>query len=78
MSNIPESEPLRLLAGKTGILMIHGFTGSPASIKPWATSMHEKGLTVFVPRLAGHGTHWSDLNKVTWEEWYGTVEKEFI
>ena len=78
MSNIPESEPLRLFAGKTGVLMVHGFRGSPASVKPWALSLHEKGLSVFVPTLAGHGTRWSDLNKVTWEDWYAVVEKEFL
>jgi len=78
VSNIPESEPLRLLAGKTGLLMIHGFRGSPASVKPWAIAMHEKGLTVSVPLLAGHGTHWSDLNKVDWQDWYDVVEKEFL
>ena len=78
MTNIPESEPLRLFAGKTGILMIHGFTGSPASIKPWALALHERGLSVCVPRLAGHGTHWSDLNKVTWQDWYKSIEEEFL
>jgi carboxylesterase len=78
VSNIPESESLRLFAGKTGVLMIHGFRGSPASIKPWAISLHEKGLSVVVPTLAGHGTHWSDLNRVSWEDWYDVVEKEFL
>ena len=58
--------------------MLHGFTGSPASIKPWALALHERGLSVSVPRLAGHGTHWSDLNKVNWQDWYDTVEKEFL
>ena len=58
--------------------MLHGFTGSPASIKPWALALHERGLSVSVPRLAGHGTHWSDLNKVNWQDWYATVEKEFL
>ena len=78
MTNIPESETLRLFAGKTGVLMLHGFTGSPASIKPWALAMHERGLSVCVPRLAGHGTHWSELNKVSWQDWYESVEKEFL
>jgi carboxylesterase len=78
VTNIPESEPLRLFAGKTGVLMLHGFTGSPASIKPWALAMHERGLSVAVPRLAGHGTHWTDLNKVTWQDWYQSVEDEFL
>lgn len=78
MTNIPESESLRLFAGKTGVLMLHGFTGSPASIKPWALALHERGLSISVPRLPGHGTHWSDLNKVSWQDWYETIEKEFL
>ena len=78
MSNIPESEALRLFAGKTGVLMLHGFTGSPASIKPWALALHERGLSVSVPRLPGHGTHWEDLNKVTWQDWYEYIEQEFL
>jgi carboxylesterase len=78
VTNIPESESLRLFAGKTGVLMLHGFTGSPASIKPWALALHERGLSVSVPRLPGHGTHWSDLNKVSWQDWYETIEKEFL
>jgi carboxylesterase len=78
VTNIPESESLRLFAGKTGVLMLHGFTGSPASIKPWALALHERGLSISVPRLPGHGTHWSDLNKVNWQDWYETIEKEFL
>jgi carboxylesterase len=78
VSNVPESEALRLFAGKTGVLMLHGFTGSPASIKPWAIALHERGLSVSAPRLPGHGTHWEDLNKVTWQDWYESVEREFL
>jgi carboxylesterase len=78
VSNVPESEALRLFAGKTGVLVLHGFTGSPASIKPWAIALHERGLSVSAPRLPGHGTHWEDLNKVTWQDWYESVEREFL
>jgi carboxylesterase len=76
--DIPNSEGIRISGGKTGILMLHGFTGSPASIKPWALSMAAEGFTVFVPRVAGHGTKIQDLNNSTWEDWYDSIESEYL
>jgi carboxylesterase len=54
---------------KIGILFVHGFTGSPSSMRPWAEFFSARGYTVRVPRLPGHGTRWEDLNKVNWQEW---------
>ena len=54
---------------RTGIVLVHGFTGSPASMRPWAHFLNDRGYTVRVPRLPGHGTKWQDLNKVKWQEW---------
>jgi carboxylesterase len=59
-----------------GILLIHGFTGSPSSMRPWAEFMHQQGYTVRVPRLPGHGTKPEDLNNVKWQEWPRKVESE--
>ena len=59
-----------------GILLLHGFTGSPASMRPWADFLTKKGLTVAVPRIPGHGTRWQDLNRVRWQEWTGCAEQE--
>ena len=59
-----------------GILLVHGFTGSPSSMRPWAEFMHQQGYTVRVPRLPGHGTKPEDLNNVTWQEWPRKVESE--
>jgi carboxylesterase len=64
--------------GKIGVLLLHGFTGSPASVFPWAQGIHEAGYTVSVPRLAGHGTRWQDLNESTWEDWYRSAEAAFL
>jgi len=76
--DIPNSESLELAGGRTGVLVLHGFTGSPASIAPWARYLHSEGFTVSAPRIAGHGTHWSDLNSTTWQDWYDSVEKSFL
>ena len=73
----PMSSPARpeLTGGRrTGVLVVHGFTGSPASMRPWAEDLASRGYAVELPLLPGHGTRWQDLNKVTWAEWVATVE----
>ncbi len=59
-----------------GIIFVHGFTGSPASMRTWAAFFEERGYTVSVPRLPGHATQWQDLNKVKWQEWPARVQVE--
>ncbi len=59
-----------------GIVFVHGFTGSPAAMRPWADFMNSRGYTVSVPRLPGHGTQWEDLNRVQWQEWPERVQQE--
>jgi len=71
---VPGAEPFSHDGGPVGVLLSHGFTGSPASITPWARSLAERGHTVRVPRLPGHGTTWQDLNATRWDDWYATVD----
>jgi len=70
---------LRLPGSKTGVLFIHGFTGTPESIEPWARGVHDAtGFTVHLPALAGHGTTWQELNATSWRDWYESIEREFL
>lgn len=69
------SDPYQAVGGRTGILLLHGFTGSPASVLPWAEFLAKSGYSVSVPRLPGHGTHWPELNKTTWQDWYRAAEQ---
>lgn len=55
------------------MLLCHGFTGSPASLRPWAEALGRAGHRVELPRLPGHGTRWQDLSPLRWDDWYGTV-----
>jgi carboxylesterase len=73
----PHAEPYYSRDGRLGVLVLHGFTGSPRSVRPWGEHLAGEGFRVAVPRLPGHGTTWQDLNTTTWEDWYGTAEKEF-
>lgn len=62
---------------RTGVLVCHGFTGSPLSVRPLAEHLADAGLTVRAPRLPGHGTVWQDLNKTSWTDWYAEVETTY-
>lgn len=62
---------------RVGVLLVHGFTGSPASMVPWGRHLAEHGLGVAVPRLPGHGTSWRELNRTRWPDWYDEVERTF-
>ena len=68
-----------LPGNRIGILFIHGFTGTPESIEPWARGLHEQGgFTVHLPALKGHATTWQDLNSTTWQEWFADIESELL
>ena len=59
-----------------GVVLVHGYTGSPASMRPWAEYLNQKGYSVRVPLLPGHGTKPEDLNEIKWEQWPAKVEAE--
>lgn len=84
MSRHPDAAPLRIparpdLTGgrRIGVLLSHGFTGSPVSMRPWGRSLGDLGYGVSVPLLPGHGTTWKDLNTRRWDDWYGALSSEF-
>ena len=58
-----------------GVLLLHGFSGSPASMRPWGDYLAEHGYAVELPLLPGHGTRWQDLNRVDWTDWYDEAER---
>jgi esterase/lipase/1-acyl-sn-glycerol-3-phosphate acyltransferase len=61
-----------------GVLLIHGYMAAPEEMKSLATFLHKKGFTVFVPRLAGHGTAPEDLAKTSHEQWVESVEEAYV
>jgi len=75
MPLVPGAEPWSIDGDGVGILVLHGFTGSPKSVKPWGQALGEQGWSVRVPRLPGHGTRWQDMNITTWEDWYAEADR---
>lgn len=62
---------------RVGVLLSHGFTGSPASMRPWGEHLGSLGYGVAVPLLPGHGTTWQELNRHRWEDWYAAIGAAF-
>ncbi|MBC2867243.1 alpha/beta hydrolase [Streptomyces mexicanus] len=76
MPVLPGAEPFRHEGGEVGVLLCHGFTGCPQSLRPWAGYLAERGLTVSLPLLPGHGTRWQDMQVTGWQDWYAEVDRE--
>ena len=74
---LPGAEPVDLAGGPVGVVLSHGFTGTPQSVRPWAEHLAAAGLTVRAPLLPGHGTRWQDLARTTFDDWYGELERAF-
>jgi carboxylesterase len=73
---MPGAEPYRQGGGETGVLLCHGFTGTPQSMRPWGEYLADRGLTVSAPLLPGHGTRWQDMQVTGWQDWYAEVDRE--
>jgi carboxylesterase len=77
MPLLPGAEAFSHEGGATGVLLCHGFTGSPQSLRNWADYLAAAGLSVSLPRLPGHGTTWQEMARTRWEDWFAEVERAF-
>jgi carboxylesterase len=77
MPVMPGAEAYTHDGGPTGVLLCHGFTGSPQSLRPWAEYLADAGLSVSLPRLPGHGTTWQEMARTRWEDWFAEVNRAF-
>ena len=74
----PEAQPRLHHGGPVGALVVHGFTGSPDTMRPLADAFVAAGFTVSVPRLPGHGTTLEDMDTTGWPEWSGEAERAYV
>jgi len=66
-SHVTESE--------VGILVIHGITSTTSSMKYLAKQFADVGYNVELPKLAGHGTKWQDMNSIKYTDWIDDLKK---
>lgn len=65
-------------AGGVGVVLCHGFTGSPVSMQPWADVLTAAGYAVRLPMLPGHGGSVAEANLSSWPDWFGAVERAYL
>ncbi len=75
---IPGCEPMSHAGTRdAGVLVLHGFTGNPSSMRIQANAFAELGYHVELPRLPGHGTSVDDMLTTDWADWTGEVEAAY-
>ena len=75
---LPGAEAWSADGGPHGVLVLHGFTGNPQSMRPLAEALAAAGYTVDLPRLPGHGTSVEDMVPTRWEDWAGAAEEAYL
>lgn len=68
------AEPFLFRRGRTGCLLLHGFTAAPHEMVRLGAHLANNGYTVLGPRLAGHGTSLDDLARTRWPDWLASAE----
>ncbi|MGZ6977370.1 MAG: alpha/beta hydrolase [Acidimicrobiia bacterium] len=71
------AEPFSVAGGPNGVLVVHGFSGTPQSMRGLATAFATAGFAVELPRLPGHGTSVDDLATTTFADWSAAVETAY-
>jgi carboxylesterase len=74
---IPGAEPWSSTGGSHGVLVLHGFTGNPQSMRPLAEAVAKAGFTVDLPLLPGHGTSVEDMLPTRWDDWSDGAESAY-
>lgn len=71
---MPGAQPERWEGNEVGVLISHGFTGTPHSVRPLAEALAAEGFTVAMPRLAGHGTTPEKMARTGIRDWLASLE----
>lgn len=64
-----------LPGNRTGILLIHGLTGTPNEMRGIARRFHQAGYSVYGVQLAGHCGQVEDLVNSRWQDWFESVKQ---
>jgi carboxylesterase len=74
---LPGADPWSHHGGPAGVLVCHGFTGNPTSVRGVAEAMAAAGLSVEMPLLPGHGTHPDDMMGCRWPDWVAAADAAY-
>ncbi|MEI6289111.1 MAG: alpha/beta fold hydrolase [Chloroflexota bacterium] len=72
---ISTAEPFFFPGSRTGVLLIHGFTGAPKEMRKLGEFLHrEYNFTVLGIRLSAHATQPEDMIRSAYQDWLASVE----
>lgn len=77
-SSPSDVKPASFHQGPTGILVLHGFTSSPQSLRPLALRFAEQGHSVELPLLPGHGRTVADMVPTRFEDYHEAATKAYV
>ena len=66
--------PFDFRGDRRGVLLLHGFTGTPFEVRPLGERLARRGLTVVGPVVAGHCTSPRSLERTTWRDWEDSAQ----
>lgn len=70
------AEPFAFEGNDIGVLVVHGFTGCPQSMRYLGEELNKRfGFTVVGPRLPGHGTSVDDMATTGCADWIGEADR---
>lgn len=75
-ASLVDPRPIHRGEGTRGVLLLHGLTGTPYDVAPFADALHARGFAVRAPLLAGHADLRA-LETTSWHDWYATAEAAF-
>ncbi len=75
----PLAAPFRMEGNMPGaVILIHGWTGSPAHLRVLGAYLNGAGYTVNAPLLEGHGTKLEDMVGTGWRDWVRTATEAAV
>lgn len=70
-------QPFLLAGGQHGVLLLHGFTGSAAHMRPLGEALNRQGFTVMGINLPGHAVSMDDMAQTSWQDWLDAAKEAF-
>jgi carboxylesterase len=75
---VPKAGSFLFRGGKIGCLLVHGYTASAEEMLSLGEFLAKQGYTVLGIRLAGHGTHPTDLSRVRYQDWLNSIQDGYF
>lgn len=77
MTVLPGAEPFSHDGDDVGVLICHGYPGTPQSMRDWAEHLAADGFSVRLPLMHGFGTTWRELNRTRWPQWVESLQQPY-